>query len=407
MKTAKRKIAVLLTGVMHDCLRCVQSLQFLLEDWEVDYFAVLREEFATPDAMAELKAVIPAVEFIIVPQAETENALKPFANFSITPTAVMMWHEIAYAAGRMGKLKQYDLVLRSRYDIFFHHQYLPEINGNASDVWLPGQMSWSGANDMLCVAAPEAFTAYAQTFQRLQYIVAVEEINVPEAIMARSLALASLREQPLDVRFILYRGTLHEQFSDSQLCVMADRDPNQSAYKFDDSEQTAQLRAEYAASVTAMTELEAYFPLHETWHAGFNFYPVEIDERDGSHFRWLGMHGHINRPLNRHATGISFQINFSVPGWNLSDLTVLVDGVPVTLDVTSVDELGRPQVSGRFTRPPSRRPWSKIGFSSKRQVVPSAIGENPHDHRALSIAISDFKVLEAVKPAAVAGKHAR
>ncbi|WP_153099509.1 hypothetical protein [Paraburkholderia hayleyella] len=394
----KKKIAVMLTGSLnkydYEYARCTQSLQFLLEDWAVSYFAVLREEFAQPDVLTGLRAAIRGIEIIIVPAIETEIALRNLSALPIDSALLVMWHEIAYGAEKIPDLLQYEWVMRTRYDIFFHHQYLPELNGNDRDIWLPGQMSWSGSNDMICVGAPKEFLQYAQTFQRIKYIVAVEGIVVPEAVLARSLALAELREKRLEMRFIIYCAALHSQMSDNQLRILADRDPSLSAYKTGRPEDTTEARKNYIEMIRAITGRDALFPLHETEHAGFNFYPVEIDVRDGSGFRWLGLHGHLNRPLNQLAVGISFRINYFVVGWNLSSLTVLVEGIPVLLEISSMDSFGRLLVFGRFNHVPLRRPWSKIGFSSKHLVVPSSLDGSHEDHRALSVAISDFRVIE-------------
>ncbi|MFM0184919.1 hypothetical protein PQR25_03970 [Paraburkholderia nemoris] len=384
--SAKRRVAVLLTGVPRGYARCVAPLRFLLEECEVAYHAVIREEFATPQTLDELRDAYPGVTTIVVPTNESRKAVAPFEGKAVASTLVMMWQEIAYATARIADLASYQCVLRMRFDIYTHRQYLPEVRLDDGDVWLPSQMSWSGSNDMMCLAAPREFAAYAGTFGRLESIVA-EGIVVPEAIMARSIAMARLAESALDVYFVLYRDALFSGVDDARLRILAHVHPALSTYKLGGRDDSPERRAREISEVERLSQHERGFPLYEARNAGSNFYPVETDDRDGSAFRWMGVHAHMNVAISRRARSLSFVVHFHIAGWEISKLKVLADGYPLNLEVIAVDGFGRQRVSASLQGVALRRPWSKIGFSCGTFAIPSESGANPNDHRLLSVAI--------------------
>ncbi|HDR8988597.1 hypothetical protein [Burkholderia vietnamiensis] len=383
------KIAVLLTGVPRNYERCIEPLRFLLQDREVDYFAVFREEFASAEELAAL--ALQGFKAIVVPIQSTVEAVARFAGKPIAPTVVMMWHELSYGTRQIDNLADYQLVFRTRFDIFFHRQLLPDVIAGDDDVYLPNQMSWSGANDMLCLASPRAFLRYASTYDRLGQIVD-ERIYVPEVIAARSLAIASLVQNRLDVFFILYRHALFSDLADEELRILALVHPTLSTYKIGSDLDTPEFRAHRIRTIRATIEHELRFPLHAAGNMDANFYPIEVDARDGAVFRWMALHAHLNRAVSPRAKSLSFLVHFRVPEWTLSDFTLHIDGMPVQLAETSTDEYGRVRVEGALQGMQFRRPWSKFGFSSRRVAVPSQIGANPDDHRMLSVAIGAIEI---------------
>ncbi|TCW78831.1 hypothetical protein C5O80_31610 [Burkholderia sp. SRS-46] len=388
-KQKVRKVAVLLTGVPRNYERCIEPLRFLLQDRDVDYFAVFREEFASAEALAAL--ALQGLKAIVVPIQSTSEAIARFAGKPIKPTIVMMWHELSYGIRQIDNLSDYQLVFRTRFDVFFHRQFLPEVIAGDDDVYLPSQMSWSGTNDMLCLAGPRAFLRYASTYDRLGQIVD-EGIWNPEIIAARSVAIASLVQHRLDVFFVLYRHALFSSLTDEELRILATAYPTLSTYKIGSNLDTPESRAQCLREIRAATETELRFPLHTAGNTDANFYPIEVDARDGTVFRWMAVHAHLNRALSPRAKSLSFLLHFRVSEWTLSDFTLHIDGTPVQLVETSTDEYGRVRVEGTLQGMQFRRPWSKFGFSSRRVVVPSQTGANPNDHRKLSVAVGAIQI---------------
>ncbi|MBJ9753718.1 WavE lipopolysaccharide synthesis family protein [Burkholderia cepacia] len=384
-----RNLAVVLTGVPRGYERCVDTLKFMLDEWNVSYFSVIREEFASEETLQSLARAFPGVKTITVPKQATADAVSRFEGKPVASTLVMMWHEIAYGFGAIERLTDYQAVLRVRFDIYFQKQFLPEEIPSEGQVLLPTQMSWSGANDMLCLAVPPAFRRYAETYERLGDIID-EEICVPEAIMARSLAMAGLTVRPLNVCFILYRDALFASFDDEELRILADVHPSLSTYKVGDVNDTQESRAERIGLLNYVVSPYKGFPLQTGASTDANFYPVEIDNRDGRAFRWIGRHAHMNLAVPRDAKTLSFLIHFQVAGWHLSQLTALIDGFPVRLTEQSVDQYGRVLVEGSISGSKFNRPWSKLGFSSRIVVEPSQERAGSDENRTLSVAIGSL-----------------
>jgi hypothetical protein len=368
----------------------------MLSECDVTYFAIFREEFVTEETEHVLPEALPGLTQIVVPLADSKAA-SDIARGKISGTVVQMWHEIWYGARAIANPDQYDFILRTRFDLFFHRQYLPEIFNLATDmVWIPEQMSWSGSNDMVCMAPPAAFMAYASTFQYLDRI-ADAGLFTPEAILARALAMTGIHEEKLDVFFILYRDALFNSLSDRQLQALSYTRPELSTYKIggvNDSEESREARKTQIASVT---RAEALLPMFAVVNSGQTFYATEIDKRDNSPFRWMALHAQTRRALTSATREIRFTVHYFVEGWAIQKLHVAVDGNVVALRVVGHDALGRTLVRGTIEQlRPYRRPWSRITFSTRGIVVPSKIGANPNDHRHLSVAIGDLTFVEAV-----------
>ena len=384
-----KKIAVLITGVPRGYERCLPTLQFLLSEYDVTYFAVMREEFADEKTLQGLKEAIPNIQFIVIPRADSDLSIEPFNGLAIAATVVKMWHEVWYGYNAIST-KNFDLIFRTRFDIFFHEQYLPEIrDANDRDVYIPTQMSWSGSNDMLCLATPAAFGKYAKTYNYLQRIY-TEGIRTPETYICRAMALEGILEQNLDVFFILYRDVLFSNVDNRQLCVLSLTNPDLSTYKLGSVNDTEELRNQFKENVDRLTKYESQFPLFVN-NTDFNFFPPETDSRDGTTFRWLGKHGKIRRALQKTTYSLEFTVHYSSNGWKLEHLTILIDGNLVKLQITGQDEFERLKVSGLIDQNKTfRRPWSNISFNPTYLVVPSKINSDSKDHLALGVAISDI-----------------
>ena len=382
-----------MTGVPRGFQRCLASLRFLLGECEVSYFAVLREEFASEQTLHLLKNELPGVRLIVVPQADSDIALaRPRGG--LAATVVQMWHEIGYAARAIGALDGFDLVFRTRFDVFFHHQFLPEVGARDGAVWLPEQLSWSGSNDMLCLAPPRAFAAYAATYDKLDRI-AQDGIVAPEGTLQRALALAGLLEEKLDVLFILYREVLFHALSDAQLQILAHIHPALSVYKLGTPGDSEEKRRERTALAESLTRADAAMPVFEAAHVGQCFGAPECDERDGTSFRWMAMHAQARHALSETTHAVRFVLHHYVEGWAIEHLRVAIDGNVVALQAAGEDAFGRTLVHGTIERLRSfRRPWSRISFCSAVSAVPSETGANPDDHRTLSVAIGKLEFID-------------
>lgn len=266
----------MLTGVPRGGYeRCVDTLKFMVGEWNVSYFAVIREEFASEEALESLAQAFPGVRVIIVPRQASADAVSRFEGKPIASTQVMMWHEIACGARSIERLADYRAVLRVRFDIYF---------------------------------------------------------------------------------------------------------------------QKPENRAECISLVSHVVKPHKGFPLQTGSCTDANFYPVEIDDRDGLAFRWMALHAYMNVAVPRNAKTLTFLIHFQVHGWHLSHLTVLIDGFPICLAEQSVDGFGRTRVKGSIAGINFRRPLSKLGFSSGFLAVPSQQSPNSRDSRTLSVAIGSLMI---------------
>jgi hypothetical protein len=390
----KKRIACLITGVPRGHQRCLPALRFLLEEWDVTYFAVMREEFATEETVICLRSEIPGIRTIVVPKHKSEAAVTEFNGLNIASTVVQMWHEVWYGATAIQSIGKFDFTFRTRFDIYFHQQYLPEVREYCNEVWLPEQMSWSGSNDMICLAPSATFFKYAETYKRLPVILA-EGIGTPEAILSRSISIAKLVEKKLDVYFVLYRDALFSRMTDVQLNVLAHVHPTLSTFKIGGKRDSDEARINCIKSIETATKDHCGFPLYETNpNFGHGFYAAETDVRDGTTFRFMGLHAHMRRALPKAVCGLQFKVHFHVPGWDIQCLSVLIDGRPLTLQAVGQDQFGRLTVSGLIKGNESfRRPWSKITFNSRPVVVPAEIHASSNDRRAISVAIGNIEYL--------------
>jgi hypothetical protein len=393
-RVVKRKVACLVTGVPRGFQRCLETLRFLLAECDVTYFAVIREEFATEETIGLLRKSLPELELIVVPTAESQAALAtPFG--AIVSTVVQMWYEIWYGTRAIKNKDRFDLIFRTRFDIFFQRQFLPiTVNGQPGSVWIPDHLNWSGSNDMVCLARPKEFTDYASVYLHLGGI-ACERHFTPEAILSRSLALNGLVEEKLDVYFILYRAVMFGSLSDRQLQALTYVHPALSTYKLGTPGDSETSRQACIALIDSVTRMEAAIPLFSAAHVGGNFFALEVDPRDGRPFRWMGQHAQIRRALTATTRQIRFTLHFHVKDWAIEHLRVAVDGNVVELSVSGHDAFGRAIICGTIDMlRPFRRPWSRITLCSAMRAVPSKIGTNPDDHRNLSVAIGDFEFIE-------------
>lgn len=387
----RKRLACLLTGVPRGSALCLESLRFLIQDFDVTYFAAYREEFDDPSVREMLATLLPGVRIIVVPTQESLKAVSQVEGKArFNDTLVKMWHEVWYAEREIPS-DEFDLVLRTRFDIFFSRMrlFVPALDDRC--VLLPAQMSWSGSNDMLALALPNAFKRYAGVYHHLT-VIASQGVSVPEMVMACALSHAGLEERRLELLFALYRAPLMSDFSLTELSVLAWRAADSSTFKIGSSEDTPQSRRQWAEQVGGTISRESLFPTYQIT-GDANFYPIEIDPRDNTPFRFMGLHAFINRAFHE-ITAIEFKICHFPPDWNLDSLRVTVDGCLFRLSLVTRDSFDRLKVMGTLDRPyKGRAPWSKIGFACLGEMPMGVMDNGIVDRRFLTISITEPRLI--------------
>jgi len=380
-------LACFLTGVPRGNHACLESLRFITQRYDTTFFAVLREEFDSPDIRVKLQSTLPNLKFIIVPKDETEKCYNKFeSNPAPARTVVMMWHEIYYAFKKTD-FSSFDKVMRTRYDIYFSPMLLPEASGNNNEILIPEQMSWSGSNDMIAFGKPTAMKKYSEVFEQIQWCSSLAIIT-PEMITSCSLNRIGLKESKLEIHFSLYRDELMSHFSKNELGLIALKAYEMTTYKLGSPDDTAEARKNWEKHAKFITMQEKLFPTYQTT-SDYNFYPPEIDSRDGTIFRFMGLHGHLNRAINT-VKQIQFTVCHHPADWEISKLKVSIDGNLFNLKHDGHDHLNRIMITGVLEKTYSgKTPWSKVCFSCADPVRPSDIYPESTDNRLLTIAITE------------------
>jgi hypothetical protein len=379
------KLACLLTGVpTRGSEVCYETLRFITSKYETTFIAVYREEFDCAPVREALIRNLPGIRFLIVPKSATAEAVKHNSSrFSIN--LVQQWHEIYYAAESVD-LKKFDMVLRTRFDLFYAPMYLPPPIVDDSCILIPERLCWSGSNDMISFSTPSAFKKYSRIYEVLTWANA-KGVVVPEVMVSCAVRHLGLEQEILKLYFGLYRQEVMTTFNRSQLGVLAWKSPDYTGYE--PSTDTAEGRAAWVKNVEALTNEEALFPTYCEPEIGVNFYPVELDTRDGTPFRFMALHARINRAVSM-VRMIEFTICHYPPDFELGKLTVHIDGNLFSLRKKGMDEFGRLRVIGELRHPyHGRTPWSHVGFSYLGARVFAEIIKGSTEHRSLSISITD------------------
>lgn len=380
-------LACFLTGVPRGNHACLESLRFITQRYDTTFIAVLREEFDTPNIRASLQSALPNLQFLIVPREESEKYFKKLnSKVSAAKTVIMMWHEIYFAFKKIDTA-MYDKAMRTRYDIFYAPMLLPEETTEENEVLIPEEMSWSGSNDMIAFGKPTAMKKYSCVFEEIEWCSSLS-INTPEMIASCSIKKIGLKESKLNIKFSLYRDELMSQFSKTELGLIALKAYEMTTYKLGSLDDTEEARSNWKKYAKFMTSQEKLFPTYQTT-SDYNFYPPEIDARDGTIFRFMGLHGHLNRAID-----VVKQINFTVchypENWEISKLKVTIDGNIFSLTHNGLDHLNRIIVNGVLEKPYiGKVPWSKICFSCADPIRPSDIYPDSTDNRFLTVSITE------------------
>lgn len=378
-------LACVITGLPRGNDLSLESLKFTTTRYETTFFAVFREEFDSPSVREALIRNLPGIHFVIVPEAVTTEAVAHFEG-KIATTVAKMWHEVFYAAESV-ELAAFDMVMRTRFDLFFSPMHLPPPATDESSIFIPERMSWSGSNDMIALGTPAAFKKYARIFHTLDWLIE-KGIKAPEALVKCALGHLELEEKPLNLYFGLYREALMSTLNRSQLGVLAWKDPLYTTYRIGEKADTTEGRAVWIKNAKALTHEEALFPTYQVTNDD-NFYPVDLDSRDGTPFRTMGLHAHINRAVSIVQT-IEFTICHHPPDWDMGRLTVHIDGRLFNLRKKGLDAFGRIRVVGNLGQPyHGRTPWSKVGFECIGAYVPAEVSPNSTDRRSVTISITD------------------
>jgi hypothetical protein len=377
-----QKLACFLTGVPIGIERTLPTLARLLSNYNVSYYAVMREEFASKEVTAALKGLLQNVTIIIVPLPATQAICRLNTQVPILPTVLQMWHEIGYGCDSLENIHEFDLIFRTRFDARFIPQFLPDIQPEPHAVYVPEQLAWSGTNDMICLASPTAFRSYASTIKHMLGAPS----GVPEQILSYCLTQEKLMERRLEVWFSLFRPAVHSGLSDATLDLIAYNYPELSCYRVGTSHDTADARDNYAKQLRELTLGDSLYPLFPAY-LDTGGYACEIDSRDGKPFRFIGSHFHLRRPMKNERV-MTFWIHYMPSDWNISMLSIFVDNYPVDLSVCETDSFGRVLIQASFPGGLKfRRPLSKICIFSQGARVPSEIDPSSGDHRMLSVAI--------------------
>lgn len=386
-KYEKPSLACILTGIPRGSELCLESLKFVTAGYEAKFFAVFREEFDTSEVRNYLERVLPGIVLIIIPSKVTEEAVSRFeGKLELASTVVKMWHEVFYA-GQIIDFANFDMVMRTRFDLFFSPMQLPYPAKSDANIFIPTNLSWSGSNDMIALGGPVAFEKYTQIYQILSQL-AIQGIKVPEMIVSCALTHLKLHEKVLDIHFGLYRKELMSSFNIRELGVLAFKSPGSTTYKIGEEADTLVARENWIKDVQNLIRDDALFPTYQIT-SDFNFYAVEIDHRDGTPFRFMGLHAHLNRAVSVVQT-IEFLICHYPAGWDMNLLKISIDGHLFGLQKKGVDKFGRILVRGRLEYPyKGKQPWSKVGLSCLGAVIPAELDSKSSDRRSLTIAISE------------------
>jgi hypothetical protein len=388
------KIACLITGIPREgTYRCMRSLKFLLSEHKVDFFTICRNEFKNCADFERIWEILPIRQSIIIDKSELDNT---------AATVNWMWHELYLGHKSLeSQLEQYDLIFRTRFDVYFPQIYFPIISPSHDEVYLPDQFNWSGSNDMLCAASPRTFKNYASTYTKFKSptsLINKNKIAVPEQIMSASLHENDLREKKLDINFVLYRSALFDNFDNGAIDALCFTNPYLSIYKVGSSDDTAEKRLKVTHHIQNITRNEKLYPL-KTYEQDGNVYAPEIDVRDNTIFRFMSLHMQIYKAIPSNTTKVSFMIHYMVPetfkklkkgDQIIHILTMLIDNEPINLYVHKIDEFGRILVQGIIHSIKFGRPMSKIGISCLGAKVPSEINPASRDNRCISIALGNI-----------------
>lgn len=386
-KAPRPKLACLITGVPRGSDFCLESLRFLTSTYETTFIAIYREEFDSQDIRNLLNRCLPGIQVLLIPHAVSNQAINHISSGKgPSLNLIKMWHEIYYVA-RMVDIFKFDNVMRTRFDIFFSPMHLPIMDTDRFSIFIPERMSWSGTNDMIAFGSPHAFKEYSNIYNEIAPLIE-QRVIVPEMMVSCALQRLQLTQKTFPLYFGLYRDALMSTFDRRQLGVLAWLDPSSTTYQLGSRSDSIEARNKWVADTKSLVCMESLFPTFQTT-TDSNFYPVDIDRRDGTPFRSMGVHGHFNRAILT-IQRIEFIVCHYHPGWCLDDLTVSVDGQLFVLENKGYDEFGRVRVIGWLDRPhKGRSPWSKFGFSCIGAAVPAEIDVLNPDKRLLTISITE------------------
>jgi hypothetical protein len=363
--------------------RCLPQVRALVDDWDVVFFAVYREEFDGPRVREALLSECGDVTFVVVPAVATARMLESVDGDWTTRTMRQMWHEIEAGEACIRRSGAFDAVLRSRYDVFWAPQRLPDLPGDR-EVIVPDQLSWSGTNDMVALAGCDAFRRYAATGSLLNDASAQVNSGVPELLLTRCLLLSGVEPVERPLRFVLLRPQIADELTDSQLASLAWIHPPTSVTR----PEAPDAVQEILDHVRVALNRDDRWPIHgDSFRVGMGLDGVETDVTDGASFRWMGHHAYFFRKIPKETRGLRFVLHAQIEGVDMVKSSVAVNGAPCALR-TARDDHGRVVLHADLApgwKP--RIPLDKVSLAFREAARPCDLDPSNTDTRTLSVAL--------------------
>ncbi|NBW23278.1 MAG: hypothetical protein EBR82_86570 [Caulobacteraceae bacterium] len=195
------RVAVILVGQMRTWETCLHTFKWHVArkfECPMDFFVstVQDEQMASaelirlhfPEARLEIDAKESQPQ---IPEPTELVRFEPYAR-SVPVQAVLrqLW-QLSEAWKFFNRFDdgQYDIVIRSRPDLFFHSFQLPERMPGKFDALTPWWGRFGGINDRFAIMGWNAARAYFTTYDRLYHLLPIGCPLHPESLVAGSLAL--------------------------------------------------------------------------------------------------------------------------------------------------------------------------------------------------------------------------
>lgn len=214
------RAAVLVVGQMRTWSTCIHTFKWHIArqlNCDLDFYVSTVQDSETASAdligthfpqsklVVEAKAFQPDLAEIPEPVR-----FEPYAR-SVPMQAVLRQLWQLNEAWRLFSLYdegQYDFIIRTRPDLFFHSFKMPEDYPSDWEAWTPWWGRFGGLNDRFAIMGWRSAKAYFQTFQKLETLLQAGCPIHPESLIAGSIWEAGCHNLPrLKVEFSTLRMT--------------------------------------------------------------------------------------------------------------------------------------------------------------------------------------------------------